>query len=201
MRWSRPEQLLVLLASAAVVLGVGALFIARRTPAPIRIFEAPASTELVVQVDGAVLRPGLYRLAAGARAVEAIAAAGGPDPDADLSLLNQARLLRDGERLIVPRRQPPGQEAHAPAGRHGAGPGRVRGPGTAPGDAGPTAVDLNAAGAEALDTLPGIGPVLARRIVAHRERHGPFHRLEDLLAVEGIGPRLLDRLRPYVVIR
>lgn len=180
MRWSRPEQLLVLFVSAAVVLGAGALFVARRPPASIRIFEAPVSTELVVQVDGAVARPGLYRLAPGARAGDAIAAAGGEASDADLSLLNRARLLRDGERLIVPR--------------------RTSGPSSASA-ADPGGVDLNASGVDALDDLPGIGPVLARRIVAHRERHGPFHRLEDLLQVEGMGPRLLDRLRPHVVIR
>lgn len=180
MRWSRPEQLLVLFVSAAVVLGAGALFVARRPPASIRIFEAPVSTELVVQVDGAVARPGLYRLAPGARAGDAIAAAGGEASDADLSLLNRARLLRDGERLIVPRRTSGASSASA---------------------ADPGGVDLNGSGVDALDDLPGIGPVLARRIVAHRERHGPFHRLEDLLQVEGIGPRLLDRLRPHVVIR
>jgi competence protein ComEA len=184
-RSSHPEQLLVLLESAAVIVGAGALVAARRPPAPIRIFEAPVSTEVVVQVDGAVLHPGLYRLAPGARAADAIASAGGASADADLTLLNQARLLRDGERIIVSRRtsRPPAVSA------------------VDPGAAAPGTVDLNAAGVDALDDLPGIGPVLARRIVAHRERHGPFHRFEDLLQVEGIGPRLLDRLRLHVVIR
>lgn len=176
MRWSRPEQVLVLLTVVAVLAGAAALVAARRPTPSIRIFEAPAAAELVVQVDGAVARPGLYRLAPGARAADAIAAAGGVTPGADASLLNQARLLRDGERLTVPRRGP------APSGR-------------------PDILDLNAADPPALEQLPGIGPVLARRIVAHRDRHGPFHRLEDLLQVEGIGPRLLDRLRERVVIR
>jgi competence protein ComEA len=171
---------LVLLAAAAVVIGAGALFVARRPAPSIRIFEAPAPSELVVQVDGAVRGPGLYRLPPGARAADAIAAAGGASADADLSLLNQAKRLRDGERLSVPRRTVPSAPPSS-------------------GDRDP--IDLNTAGVDTLDRLPGIGPVLARRIVTHRERHGPFHRLEDLLQIDGIGPRLLDRIRPLVVIR
>lgn len=180
MRWSRPEQFLVLLAAVAVIVGAGALFVARRPAPSIRIFDAPAPSALLVQVDGAVQRPGLYRLPEGARAADAIAEAGGASAEADLGLLNQARRLRDGERLTVPRR------ALAPVP-------------SSPGN--PHPVDLNSASVEMLDALPGIGPVLAGRIVAYRERHGPFHRLEDLLQVDGIGPRLLDRIRPLVVIR
>lgn len=180
MRWSRPEQILVLFAAAAVMIGAGALLVVRRPAPSIRIFEAPAPTELVVQVDGAVGSPGLHRLPPGARAADAIAAAGGPSAEADLSLLNQARLLRDGERLTVPHRAAPPAIPSA-------------------GDRIP--VDVNTASVDMLDDLPGIGPVLARRIVAHRERHGPFHRLEDLLQIDGIGPRLLDRIRPLIVIR
>lgn len=176
MRWTRPEQLLVLLMAAAVLAGAAALVAARRPTPSIRVFEAPSATELIVQVDGAVARPGLYRLVPGARAADAIAAAGGVTSASDTRLLNQARLLRDGERLTVPHRTP----LQPPP---------------------PGAVDLNAADTVALEQLPGIGPVLAQRIVAHRDRHGPFHRLEDLLQVEGIGPRLLDRLRERVVIR
>ncbi|HET6946875.1 MAG TPA: ComEA family DNA-binding protein [bacterium] len=175
MRWTRPEQLLVLLTATAVITGAAALVTARRPTPSIRVFESPPFTELIVQVDGAVARPGLYRLVPGARAADAIVAAGGVTPAADLGLLNQARLLRDGERLTIPRRAAP-QPAQP-------------------------AVDLNAADTSALEQVPGIGPVLARRIVAHRDRHGPFYRLEDLLAVEGIGPRLLARLREHVVIR
>lgn len=181
MRWSRAEQWLVLVASAVVLVGAGALIAARRPAPSIRIFEAPPARDLVVQVDGAVVRPGVYRLPTGARAADALAAAGGAAADADLSGVNQARLLHDGERLSVPLRRAAGEA-----------PGAVEPSGQ---------VDLNSADADLLDRLPGIGPVLARRIVAYRDRAGPFHRVDDLLQVEGIGPRLLERLRPRVVVR
>jgi len=187
-RWSRAEQLLVLLAAGAVIAGVAALVVVQRSSPSVRVFEAPATAEIVVQVDGAVLRPGLYRLPAGARADEAIRAAGGSSPAADVEALNLARLLRDGERLTVPYRASAPAESFAPPPRRAAsGPPRV--------------VDLNRAAAPDLEALPGIGPVLARRIIAYRDRHGPFHRVEDLLQVEGIGPKLLARLRQHVVIR
>lgn len=176
MRWTRPEQIVVLIAAAAVIAGSATLLVARRPAPSIRIFEQPPQTEIVVQVDGAVVRPGLYRIRPGSRASDAIAAAGGLASTADSAGINQARLLRDGERVTVPLR---GSAAQT----------------------GESRLDLNHAAARDLETLPGIGPVLARRIVAYRDRHGPFHRLEDLLQVEGIGPRLLERLRGGIVIR
>lgn len=178
LRWTRPEQLVVLIAAAAVIAGSAALLAVRRPPPSIRVFEQPPQTALVVQVDGAVVRPGVYRISPGSRAADAIDAAGGFAATADPSGMNQARLLRDGERLTVPHRA---AAAQLP-------------------DADPR-VDLNRATASDLEALPGIGPVLARRIVAHRDRHGPFQRLEDLLQVEGIGPRMLERLRAGIVIR
>lgn len=176
MRWARPEQLVVLIAATAVIAGSAALLVARRPAPSIRVFEQPPQTELVVQVDGAVVRAGLYRFPPGSRVADAIEAAGGLEATADPAGLNRARLLRDGERVTVPHRASAAQ-------------------------AGDTRVDLNRAGVRDLEALPGIGPVLARRIVTHRDRHGPFHRLEDLLQVEGIGPRLLERLRAGIVIR
>jgi len=176
LRWTRPEQLVVLIAAAAVIAGSAALLVARRPAPSIRVFEQSPQTELVVQVDGAVVRPGLYRIPPGSRAADAIDAAGGFAATADPAGVNQARLLRDGERVTVPDHVFPLRAAD-------------------------TRIDLNRAEARDLEALPGIGPVLARRIVGHRDRHGPFHRLEDLLQVEGIGPRLLERLRAGIVIR
>ncbi|MGH2399200.1 MAG: helix-hairpin-helix domain-containing protein [bacterium] len=178
MRWTRPEQLVVLIAAAAVIAGSAVLLAARRPAPSIRVFEQSPQTELIVQVDGAVVRPGLYKVRPGSRAADAVEAAGGFAVTADRAVVNQARPLRDGERLTVPHRSAAAQ----------------------PPDSDPR-VDLNRAAARDLEALPGIGPVLARRIVAHRERHGPFLRLEDLLQVEGIGPRMLERLRAGIVIR
>lgn len=176
-RWTRPEQVVVLIAAVAVISGAAALAAVRRPVPSIRVFEQPPQTELLVQVDGAVVRPGLYRLPPGARAADALAAAGGPAMTADLTTLNRARLLRDGERFTVPHRVPGGPPA------------------------GESRIDLNSASARDLEALPGIGPVLARRIVEHRDRHGGYQRLEDLLQVKGVGARLVDRLRPHIVIR
>lgn len=176
MRWTRAEEVAALLVSCAAILGSVVLLAVRR-PAPLVevIAQAPAAT-VVVQVDGEVLRPGIYQLPAGARAGDAIRAAGGPSPLADAAAVNQARLLRDGDRLTLPARS-----ASAVV---------VEG----------SRVLLNTAGEAELISLPGIGPVLARRIIAHRQRDGPYQRLEDLLQVEGIGPKLLERIRPLVTV-
>lgn len=180
MSWSRPEEAVVLAGAALVLAATGLLLLVRRPAPPIRIIEAPTGAEVVIQLDGAVARPGLYRLPPGARLSDALAAAGGTRPDADLGEMNQARRLRDGERVAV---ASAGDKARA---------------GAAAADG---LLDLNAATAAQLETLPGVGPVLARRIVEHRASRGGFQRLDDLLQVKGVGPHLLDGVRARVVIR
>lgn len=179
MNWSRPEQLAALTALVAALIGGGALLAVRRPSPPVRLIESAPSAELIVQVDGDVAHPGVYRLPAGSRVGDAVQAAGGAGAGANSGSLNYARLLRDGDRVTVP-----SQDAAGPA---------PLAPGRQP-------LSLSAATAEQLEALPGIGPVLARRIVEYRTRHGSFQRLEDLLQVDGIGPRLLERLRPLVSI-
>lgn len=137
---------------------------------------AEPSGELYVHVLGAVTKPGLYILDLDARLVDALAAAGGTTDDADLSAINLARVLEDGEQIIVP-------VLGAPAGEPGA---------AAPVDG---RVDLNSADQAALESLPRIGPALAERIIAWREENGRFRSVDDLLAVPGIGEKLLAGLR------
>ena len=180
MSWNRPQEAVVLAGAALVLAASGLLLVARRPAPPIRIIEAPSSPELVIQMDGAVIRPGIYRLPPGARLSDALAAAGGLRADASPDGVNRARRLRDGERVTVPSIG-----------------GGARSAGGGAGDA----LDLNSATAVELEELPGVGPVLARRIVEHRTSRGGFHRLDDLLQVKGVGPRLLDGLRARVVIR
>lgn len=176
MRWTRPEEIAAVLVLCVAILGGIGLLVLRR-PAPlVQVFDQPPAPTVVVQVDGEVFHPGIYHLPTGARAGDAIRAAGGLSPQADATAVNQARLLRDGDRLTIPARQ------------------------ASPGISSVPRIFLNVAGETELKTLPGIGPVLARRIVAHRMRDGPYHRLEDLLRVEGIGPKLLERLRPLVIV-
>ncbi|WP_307861451.1 ComEA family DNA-binding protein [Cellulomonas wangleii] len=139
-----------------------------------------AGDDVVVHVVGAVVRPGVVRLARGARVGEAVDAVGGSVPGADLAGVNLARVLTDGEQLVVP--------------VVGAPPLATGGGAAAAADG---LVDVNTADAATLEDLPGVGPVLAERIVQHRTEH-PFTTVDDLDDVTGIGPALLADLRPRV---
>ncbi len=145
-----------------------------------------ATAEVVVAVAGEVARPGLVRLPAGSRVDDAVRAAGGIVEGADPGLLNLARKVVDGEQVLVGVDPPPGALPGAP----GAGP--------AP-DAGP--VDLNTATVPDLDALPGIGPVLAQRIVDWRTEHGRFESVEQLREVTGIGESKYADLSAEVAVR
>ncbi|MFD7694983.1 helix-hairpin-helix domain-containing protein [Streptomyces sp. NPDC059805] len=144
--------------------------------------------EIVVDVGGKVREPGVHRLPAGSRVADALRAAGGVRPGTDTDGLNQARFLVDGEQVIVG--APPGAAAPAPV----VGSGGAAGPGGAP----TAPVSLNTATLEQLDTLPGVGPVLAQHIIDHRTRHGGFRSVDELRDVNGIGDRRFADLRNLV---
>lgn len=148
--------------------------------------------ELVVHVVGQVAKPGVVRLPAGARVGEALEQAGGPLRTADLTRVNLARQVVDGEQIVVPR---PG-EALAPG---ALGPPAAGGA-TPPGGSGSAPVPLNTADLAGLDSLPGIGPVLAQRILDWRDQHGSFSSVDELGEVSGIGDKLLEQLRPLVTV-
>jgi len=189
----------------AVLAGVGLLLVGRlalRSPStegPL-LLASPTPTDVVVHVAGEVVIPGVYRLRPGSRWSDAVAAARGPTFLADLAAVNLAQPLRDGERVFIPRTPEPVLPAGADR-DHGEGPPPREARHVRATPHATAALDLNAATAADLESLPGIGPVLAARIVAHREEHGRFERPDDLLEVEGIGPRLLARLRPLVHVR
>ena len=148
---------------------------------------AVSSAELYVHVAGAVVSPGLYVLPANARVVDAVAAAGGLAEDADGSAINLARPIADGEQLHVPR---VGEAAPEEAGTGQAD-------SAAPGDG---RVNLNTADAAQLEILPRIGPAMAERIIAWRDENGRFTSVEDLLAVPGIGDKMLESMRDLVTV-
>lgn len=137
-----------------------------------------------VSVKGAVAAPGIYNLGAGSIVQDALDAAGGILPQADVSRLNLAAALSDGQEIRVPAQTPT------------AAPGT---PTPEPPDAGGI-VNLNTATLQELETLPGIGPVLAQRIIDYREANGPFQSVEDLLKVKGIGASLLEKIRELVEV-
>jgi competence protein ComEA len=162
--------------------------VARSVPAGAVVSVPPTATPsagVVVHVTGAVRRPGLVDLPGGSRVDDAVAAAGGATRHADLATVNLARLLVDGEQIIVLRK---GETP--PAGAAGPSTGGTATPGQP--------VDLNLATLEQLDGLPGVGPVLAQRIIDYRTAHGRFSSVDELTDVSGIGERTLADLKPLV---
>lgn len=156
----------------------------QRGSAPLaRVAVATPPARLVVDVVGAVRRPGLYRLREGARIADAVTRAGGPSRRADVAMINLAAPVADGMQIIVPARiAAPGGAAPAP------GSGAPTG----------TRVSLSSATVEQLDSLPGIGPVTAQKIIDWRTAHGPFRSVDALDDVPGIGPARLEQLRDLV---
>lgn len=167
-----------------------------------------AAPSVVVHVVGAIRRPGVVALRSGDRVRDAVTRCGGAGPGADLTGINLARPVVDGEQIRVPRRgetlPPPSDgvpsgSGSGPMPAPGRGPGGIGGGtagGTSSGAAGP--LDLNTATLESLDALPGIGPVIAQRIVDWRTEHGRFSTVDELAEVAGIGEKLLARIAPLV---
>jgi competence protein ComEA len=147
---------------------------------------ATSDRSIVVSVVGRVARPGLVTLPDGARVADALRESGGPVPETELGALNLARRLSDGEQIYVGVQPPPGAEPAPVA----PGPSAV-----------PDKVDLNTATLAALDTLPGVGPVTAQRIVDWRTEHGHFDSVEQLREIDGIGPSRFTKLKDLVVAR
>jgi competence protein ComEA len=188
------RELVLLVALGLVGLGGAGLWYVRSLPAPVAVRTAPRSPEaapspavLFVHVAGWVRSPGVYELREGDRVIDAIERAGGPRRGAETTVLNLAALLTDGQQVLVP------------------GPAAPPGEGTAPGSTGgstptSTLVNVNSASAEELETLPGIGEVLAQAIISHREEHGPFAAVDDLEEVSGIGPVTLEEIRDLVTV-
>lgn len=183
------------LAAAVAIALAGALAWLALRPAPLPVelslprAAPPAANvdesggQVTVHAAGAVVTPGVYRLATGSRVSDLLTAAGGATADADLDQLNLAAPLADGERILVPRR---GETVST------AGPGGAEGSSTK--------VNLNTATAEELDKLPGIGPATAEAIIRYRETRGRFRSVTELLEVRGIGEAKLEQLRPLVKV-
>jgi competence protein ComEA len=154
---------------------------------PVRAPAAPKAAPaklLVIDVAGAVRHPGLYRLRSGSRIDDAIAAAGGATAKAQLDTVNLAAPVADGEQVVVPGRGAGGVAAASPP---------------AAGSSPSAPLDLNSATLEQLESLPGIGPVTAQKILDYRQQHGAFHSVEELQGVPGIGPAHMAQLKGLVI--
>jgi competence protein ComEA len=184
----------------AVLLGGAGLWYVRSLPKPVQVRAergaatvptpgpgagSPSPAVLLVDVAGWVRRPGVYEFPEGARIVDAIEAAGGARPDAALELLNLAAPLVDGTQVLVT--------------KIGQAPAVAPGAGSAPGAPG-ALVNLNTASATDLEALPGIGEVIAQRIVDYRTANGPFSTVDELLDVSGIGDAILGSIRELVTV-
>lgn len=182
---------IVVIIAAAVTVFIGS---SRTSAAPAQHIAAPEASGrpqsgiqeplLYVHVSGAVKAPGIYRLRQGARVVDAVASAGGLTKKADAAGVNLARVVSDGEQLVVP-------EKGAAAAHAGGGPSPPAGDGR---------VNLNTADSAALDTLPRVGPATAERIIQWRTENGRFTSVEDLLSIPGIGQKMLESLRDLVTV-
>lgn len=161
--------------------------------------EGESVKEIVVHVDGAVEKPGVYRLLPGARVADAVERAV-PLPEADSGSLNLAEVLKDGRKIAVPYKQQAINGTGTPGGA-APGPQPVAGGSAAkPGSGTGGLVNINTASLSELDTLPGIGPSLAQRIISYREENGSFTDPEDIKKISGIGDKRYDQLKDFITV-
>lgn len=210
-------------ALALLVFAISVLVVAlfQRSTRPEIVIDDPLqSTTIIVAIAGAVATPGTYELPGDSHVQHALDAAGGLRPDADLAAVNPAVRLQDGQQIIVPAigaetAKPEVAVAAATSAPQGVltpsinttasgesvattSPPSDEPAGTGSGESGLATIDVNTASADELDQLPGIGPVKAAAIVAYREEHGPFRRVDDLAAVDGISDTMVAELSPYI---
>lgn len=181
----------------------GLLLFVVRAPSgePISLQPAPTREPIAVHVVGAVPRPGLYEFAEGARVQDAVDAAGGLLTSANVDSINLAALLEDGQQLNIPYKA--GEEPSTQ--NSGGGGDELNLPGGAeePTDTGGgenELININTASLEELDSLPGIGPSIAQRIIDYRDQNGPFAAIEDILNVSGIGPSTFDQIKDLITV-
>lgn len=156
----------------------------------IKLTPAPTPAPIVVHIVGAVSNPGVYNLPAGARVQDAIQAAGGFLPEANPQALNLAAPLEDGGRVPVP--------TLPPANPTSGGLTRSNPVVTTPDTNNP--ININTASQAELESLPGIGPITAQKIIAHREANGPFTAIEDIQDVSGIGPKKFEAIQDLITV-
>lgn len=194
------NALYVLLGVMAGFILAGTLVYVSRAPSgeSIALLPAPTQAPIAVHVVGAVPRPGLYEFSEGARVQDAIDAAGGLLATANANALNLAALLEDGQQLDIPYDDGQGPQVSSeglelPESPDGSGEETVDGSDT-------ELVDINTASLEELDSLPGIGPTTAQKIIDYRDANGPFSVIEDIQNVSGIGPATFENIKDLITV-
>jgi len=197
---TREQQLIILGLVLVIVAGLGVMAYRRYAPLSspeISIQETDPQEHLqpndvgrmIVHVTGAVRREGVYRLQFGDRVIDALKLAGGADPNADLSSINLAEKVKDGQKMVVPRK--PERAASV----RGSGDPGIRESGTSSSQ---VKVNINAAGEQDLCQVRGIGPSTAKRIIEHRTANGPFSKIEDIMKVKGIGKGKFKKIKDKI---
>lgn len=173
------------------LLASGVILLVSQPPrgAFLQLHPPPTAPPIIVHLDGAVKNPGILTLAPGARLKDALEAAGGLLPDADMQNINLAVTLQDGEKIWIPTLPPQSTSLTTPNVAQQPSPERVT-----------KLVNINTASQEELETLPGIGPVLAQRIIAYRTEHGPFKTIEEILNVVGIGSKTFEKIKDLITV-
>jgi competence protein ComEA len=206
----KKELLLIAFGVVVSLLGSGIVFLTSRPPRgnAIQLLPPPTQSLLVFQVSGAVVNPGIYELPIGSRMRDAIQAAGGFTLEANQTGVNQAALLEDGQSIII-QANPPIPTQRSPstpeptAGIENPLPATTAAP---PGGDLPAStatygwININTATLEELDRLPGIGPVIAQRIIDYRTSNGPFVLIEDIMNVKGIGPVTFEKIKGLITV-
>lgn len=193
MDFTRREQIIIVCIILLVIGGTGAIFWKKQKAAVPSPLTAPATQvkefslpkNIVVHISGAVLKAGVVTMPAGSRVVDALKAAGGPAVGADVNVVNMAALLVDGQQILIPSR---GEGASGSQSvRQGVKPANEK-------------ISINTADAAALDTLSGIGPAMAQKIIDYRTAKGPFRSLEDLKNVPGIGEGKYQSIKEKITL-
>jgi competence protein ComEA len=180
------------------LLGAGVLRLISSQPEgnPITLIPPPSPSPIIVHITGAVIRPGLYSLPPGSRLQDAVQAAGGATQDADLEAVNLAGFIEDGSRIVIPKTTPilPTESTPVITESSRAELGTPIIPDSN------HRININTANQTELESLPGIGPVLAMKIIAYREANGPFSTIEEIIDVSGIGQATFELIKDLITV-
>ena len=204
--WDRLTKMQRIGVFVLCVLGVAYLsYAGKKAMSPLRSVNLVESSsqgfagtgEVVIQIGGEVRNPGVYRLRSGQRIQDAIEAAGGPTVDADLEEINRAQVLEDGSHIRVPAEGDQSQLPTVTAPNSLMSPSKPRPSSSSPSNVAGT-VSINSASAEMLDTLPGVGPAIAQKIIQYRQQNGGFRTIEEIMEVSGIGEKKFAAMKEYL---